>query len=1552
MMHRDRPSVTAPSGRCSRVGVASRLAATVALSTVGLVAPTAPALAGSVTAQATTQDATTCDKTTFQQDFNAGGAITLCGDLTIALADNLPLDVAPGVPVALDLDGHTLDVTGSAGHAGIGVPAGASITIHDSSTAGTGQLTATAISNTSAGIGGEGGDAGSITISGSTVEATGGYFSAGIGGGGTGGGGGTVTIDGGTVTATSGIYGAGIGGANGGAGGTVTVRSGTVTATGRSVGAGIGGGAGTAFDQGDGADVTIEGGTVVATSTLGAGIGGGHRYSAASAGGSLTIASGASVTVSGADGMALGGSEELGTIVNSGTLTLPADFSIDLKGGTLTNNGILANGGTIGGAGTLAGDGTIHNAGAIAHTVDVGDEVTVTDHHYQLRFDTGGGTLDWDGAASWSIVDGPTLASVGRTVDQFPVASRAGHAFQGWNTRADGSGTTVADTTTFDGSSDDGSPVTITLYAQWTLVGVDRYVAVDGSNTLANTCLNPANPCRTIDYAVGRVFDATPFNPVETIHVGPGTYQEYVIVDPSSTTDLTIVGSGSTGPDATVIAGSSSSPDQTLWLRRGKSVTLKDLAVSGNPTGDGIVVYSSLTGNVTLDNVAVTGNGPGGAGDGIDIQARTRPITVTIDGSTIDGNGDRGIEIGAGPTTLAVTDSTISHNEDGIVLLGKESTARVTVDRSTIRGNGGYGAEADGGMFAISDSTITGNKVGVDVYRNGAMTVTGSTITGSTETGALAEGHGTLTLTDTDLTGNVGATAEIETAARLSVSGVVTVSGTIDGDGTLGGDGNLVNHGTIWHTVTVDRSAGLTIADHHYFVGFLLNDGTDRQTGVPFPVYAASPASAGLTDDDWPVATRAGYDFTGWYFDAEASGSPVSDTSELPGSSGDGNPVAVPLYAGWVEHAPTAWYAYPSGGAVSPTSCKQVTDLADACTLEQALGLADSGDTVVLESDPGAGTVATFTTTTGWDVPQPSLTIHPGPGVDAILDGDGVAPKVLDHTASGTLTVADLTVTNSVGSGGPSPGGGIVNRGGGGVVVTGVTFTGNTTSATGASGFTIGGGIVNASGTGAGPGKVVVTDSTFSDNDVFAGAGAMAAIGGGISNVSGGTVTVSGSTFDGNDTTNAGSGGAVGGAILNARFSSASTTGTLSVTASTFSRNTTTGSGQGTTVGGGILNDGTATVIASTLVGNDADGHGENDHGAAIVNLDPGVISIAATVVAGDGPGCVSASGLEVDPGAVIDAGYNVSSDSSCDFTASTSTPDNAQLAELLNPLGDNGGPTETIAPKPGSPAVGLIPSNTAVMLDGASVTLCPTTDQRGVDSLDGERCHAGSVQAVVGVPLAISTETLPDATVGTAYHQALSASGAPDGIYHWSIAAGSLPDGLALSDGGVISGIPTRTGTFTFTVSVNDPATAELSIVVRPAIDTSTTDPSPSTGGETAPTTDPADDGTSPTKAGAPGPSDGDPGPSEDGPGPSGGGPGPTTGSGSGSGDDGTASTGTDPSITTIPPTAPAPPTTGGLAETGVPAGLLPAALAALLLILAGVLLLAPTSRRRARQH
>ena len=222
-----------------------------------------------------------------QDDVTIGGYVTVKGNVHLILTDNSSLNVY-----------------------GILVISGNSLTIYDQSEPvlkedGTpdesnqaGKLTANAYVNTS-GIGGYGNtsstsNAGTITINGGVINATGGANAAGIGGGNSGAGG-NIIINGGAINATGGNGGAGIGGGNSGAGGNIIINDGAIKATGNARGAGIGGGSG-----GDGGTITINGGVIDAiggsgVNSSGAGIGGGSRGD----GGTITITGGTVKATSG-----------------------------------------------------------------------------------------------------------------------------------------------------------------------------------------------------------------------------------------------------------------------------------------------------------------------------------------------------------------------------------------------------------------------------------------------------------------------------------------------------------------------------------------------------------------------------------------------------------------------------------------------------------------------------------------------------------------------------------------------------------------------------------------------------------------------------------------------------------------------------------------------------------------------------------------------------------------------------------------------------------------------------------------------------------------------------------------------------------------------------------------------------------------------------------------------------------------------------------------------------------------------------------------------------
>ena len=75
----------------------------------------------------------------------------------------------------------------------------------------------------------------------------------------------------------------------------------------------------------------------------------------------------------------------------------------------------------------------------------------------------------------------------------------------------------------------------------------------------------------------------------------------------------------------------------------------------------------------------------------------------------------------------------------------------------------------------------------------------------------------------------------------------------------------------------------------------------------------------------------------------------------------------------------------------------------------------------------------------------------------------------------------------------------------------------------------------------------------------------------------------------------------------------------------------------------------------------------------------------------------------------------------------------------------------------------------------------------------------------VAPTQLGVTTSVLPAATVKKAYRYQLNVDGGTPPI-HWKISAGKLPTGLTIvASTGTITGKPTKTGTFSFTVMATD---------------------------------------------------------------------------------------------------------------------------------------------------
>jgi CSLREA domain-containing protein len=210
-------------------------------------------------------------------------------------------------------------------------------------------------------------------------------------------------------------------------------------------------------------------------------------------------------------------------------------------------------------------------------------------------------------------------------------------------------------------------------------------------------------------------------------------------------------------------------------------------------------------------------------------------------------------------------------------------------------------------------------------------------------------------------------------------------------------------------------------------------------------------------------------------------------------------------------------------------------------------------------------------------------------------------------------------------------------------------------------------------------GNLGIRESTFYQNVALSRAGGI---------YTGINCIITGSTFEGNQ---AESGGA------------------LQANSNVSIQNTTLYNNQAGQQGGGVLSLGNMHLQNTTFFANGA------SNGGGFKNGDPAkVTSIHNTIIAGS-PSGGNCSGLTP----ASNMGNNIDSGTTCDWGS-----DNGSLSDTdpaLMPLADNGGPTKTMALKPGSPAINGVVYN--------AQNSCPPKDQRGVDRPQDLVCDIGAFE-------------------------------------------------------------------------------------------------------------------------------------------------------------------------------------------------------------------------------
>ena len=784
--------------------------------------------------------------------------------------------------------------------------------------------------------------------------------------------------------------------------------------------------------------------------------------------------------------------------------------------------------------------------------------------------------------------------------------------------------------------------------------------------------------------------------------------------------------------------------DNSAYYGRGVTnqygtATLTNSTVNSNKaSGPGGGLYNK-SGALTMTNTTVSGNSATGGG-GVFANRVTFALTnCTVSGNSAVGNGG-GVFASGG--TFALTNCTVSDNSAGI---------------------------SGGGVFTIAGTTLTATKSDISgktarldcggLYTNGTTTLTDCTISGNSAGnlgGGLANFGGMTTLTNCTVSGN---SAVSRGGGLDNFYGNVTLGNTIvavntaaTGPDASGGITSLGNN-LVGKT---DASKGWVASDLTGTVATPLNPllaplgsyGGPTQTMALLPGSPALDAGnnalipAGVTTDQrgLPCVVNGTVDIGAF----ESSGFTIAVASGS-GQSADisepfANPLVVTVTANeWIE--PVAGgqvrFTAPASGATAALSVNPATIAANGTASTAASANVSPGTYTVTATATGVTSPAAFSLTNvaSLVVNTTSDAVNTAPGVNTlrlaifyansfttgsptIIFDSQVFSTPQTITLAGTqLELSDKTGTETI----TGPAAGVTVSGGGNsrvfqvdanvtASISGLTITGGKTTGRG-------GGLYNDGG------KVTLTNCTISGNS--------AGDGGGLDNL--GTITLTNVTLSGNSASSSGGGlyskgtATLTNCTVSGNFAAAKGGGVVGYGGSMMLTNCTlfgNSVGQSPGFGGGLWDNGTTTLTNCTISGNSAAGSGGGvitlsddtttltnstvsgntaaGNGGGVVNY--GSTTLGNTIVAGN----TAATGPDVS-GGITSQGNNLigETDGSSGWVASDLTGTSAQpLDPLLAPLGNYGGPTQTMALLPGSPAIDAG--------DNALIPAGVTTDQRG----------------------------------------------------------------------------------------------------------------------------------------------------------------------------------------------------------------------------------------------
>ncbi len=816
------------------------------------------------------------------------------------------------------------------------------------------------------------------------------------------------------------------------------------------------------------------------------------------------------------------------------------------------------------------------------------------------------------------------------------------------------------------------------------------------------------------------------------------------------------------------------------------------LTISGNNTSRVFEVFKNATANLNGLTITAGNAGTKGSGGGIyDYEGTVNLTNCTVTGNTAQYGG--GIIVYGAGSAATLTNSTVSNNTaywgGGAYASygGSLTLVNCTVSTNSATDGGGIAAY-HGSSLTVTNCTVSGNSgsrygAGITVVNNSHGTLTNVTVSGNTAatgggSGLYVLNSSTVTLNNTIVAGNTNGDIAVNQASTLSGSnnliGTGSSGGLVNGtNGNIVGVSNpllapLGNYGGPTQTIALlPGSPAIDAGSNALAIGTTDQRGNSYVGTVDIGAFESQGFTLATVTGSTPQTTSQGTAFanplavtvTAKNAIEPVNGGIVTFTPPSSGPTATLSSTTAVIAGGKASVTATANSALgtytvsaSASGATSLTfslknveahslivnTTSDVVNPTDGLTsLREAIAYANtftsSAPTITFDSTAFA-TPQTITLSGSQlvltDTVEPIAINAPVAGVS--ISGNSKS-RVLKIATGVTANLNGLTITaGSAGDG--------LNSYGGGVEVLGTaTLTGCTVSGN----FAKYGGGVYASDSG----SVTLTNSSLTNNRANFNGGAVyvqhngaarlthctvsgnsADSGGGLYGKSQSTLTVTDTTVSGNTADGAGGGVA--------------SLGTLSMTNSTVSNNTS------LNFSGGILAEGVSTLTNVTVNGNSA----KNRGGVDFVN---GTQTLTNVTITGNsasqndggiysGPGehltlnnSIVAGNTDSTGARDIDGPSNVSGSNNLIGTGGSGGLVNGTNGNivgvanpLLTPLGNYGGPTQTIALLPGSPAIDA----------GSNALAIGTTDQRGLSYVGTVDMGAFESQGFTLTPVVGST--------------------------------------------------------------------------------------------------------------------------------------------------------------------------------------------------------------------